>query len=212
MQETIPRSGRSSGGGNGNTLQYPFLENAMNRGAWQGTVHGVRKSRTQLSNRACTHTHTHTQPDLQLRAAAWFNGKLQWLSGVDLEETRRIPGTGGAWWAAVYGIAQSRTRLKWLSSSSRQFSIYSFFFFLFMYFPLIFIVFLKFYWTIIALQNFVVFCQTSTWISRRYTYIHSLWTSVPSPSPSHPSRLIQTLSFLSHTANSCWLSILHTVM
>ena len=30
----------------------------------------------------------------------------------------RIPGTGGAWWAAVYGVAQSRTRLKWLSSSS----------------------------------------------------------------------------------------------
>ena len=24
----------------------------------------------------------------------------------------RIPGTGGAWWAAVYGVAQSRTRLK----------------------------------------------------------------------------------------------------
>ena len=31
----------------------------------------------------------------------------------------RIPGTGGAWWAALYGVAQSRTRLKWLSSSSR---------------------------------------------------------------------------------------------
>ena len=31
---------------------------------------------------------------------------------------RRIPGTGGAWWAAVYGVAQSRTRLKRLSSSS----------------------------------------------------------------------------------------------
>ena len=30
----------------------------------------------------------------------------------------RIPGTGGAWWAAVYGIAQSPTRLKRLSSSS----------------------------------------------------------------------------------------------
>ena len=27
------------------------------------------------------------------------------------------PGDGGAWWAAVYGVAQSRTRLKWLSSS-----------------------------------------------------------------------------------------------
>ena len=31
---------------------------------------------------------------------------------------RRIPGTGGAWWAAIYGVAQSRTRLKRLSSSS----------------------------------------------------------------------------------------------
>ena len=28
------------------------------------------------------------------------------------------PGDRGAWWAAIYGIAQSRTRLKWLSSSS----------------------------------------------------------------------------------------------
>ena len=31
----------------------------------------------------------------------------------------RIPGKGGAWWAAVYGVAQSRTRLKRLSSRSR---------------------------------------------------------------------------------------------
>ena len=29
------------------------------------------------------------------------------------------PRDGGAWWAAVFGVAQSRTRLKWLSSSSR---------------------------------------------------------------------------------------------
>ena len=28
------------------------------------------------------------------------------------------PRNGGAWWAAIYGVAQSRTRLKWLSSSS----------------------------------------------------------------------------------------------
>ena len=28
------------------------------------------------------------------------------------------PMDGGAWWAAVYGVAQSRTQLKWLSSSS----------------------------------------------------------------------------------------------
>ena len=30
------------------------------------------------------------------------------------------PRDGGAWWAAVYGVAQSWTRLKWLSSSSRS--------------------------------------------------------------------------------------------
>ena len=30
----------------------------------------------------------------------------------------RIPGKGGTWWAAVYGVTQSRTRLKWLSSTS----------------------------------------------------------------------------------------------
>ena len=31
------------------------------------------------------------------------------------------PRDGGAWWAAIYGAAQSRTRLKWLSSSSSSF-------------------------------------------------------------------------------------------
>ena len=35
---------------NGNPLQYSCLENPMDRGAWQATVHGVAKSRTQLSN------------------------------------------------------------------------------------------------------------------------------------------------------------------
>ena len=40
------------------------------------------------------------------------------------------------------------------------------------------------------------------------------WTSLPSLTPSHPSRLIQSpcSSFLRHTANSHWLSILHMVM
>ena len=40
------------------------------------------------------------------------------------------------------------------------------------------------------------------------------WTSLPSSTPSHPSRLIQSpcLSFLRHTTNSCWLYILHMVI
>ena len=47
---SIPGSGRSPGEGNGNPLQYSCLENAMDRGAWKSTVHGVTKSRTQLSD------------------------------------------------------------------------------------------------------------------------------------------------------------------
>ena len=42
--DSIPRSGRSPGEGNGNPLQYPCLENSANRGAWWATVHGVTKS------------------------------------------------------------------------------------------------------------------------------------------------------------------------
>ena len=40
----IPGSGRSPGGGNGNSLQYSCLENPMDRGAWRTTVHGITKS------------------------------------------------------------------------------------------------------------------------------------------------------------------------
>ena len=46
----IPGSGRSSGEGNGNPLQYSCLENPMDGGAWEATVHGVTKNQTELSN------------------------------------------------------------------------------------------------------------------------------------------------------------------
>ena len=42
----IPGSGRSPGRGHGNPLQYPCVENPMDRGAWQTTVHGVTESDT----------------------------------------------------------------------------------------------------------------------------------------------------------------------
>ena len=41
---SIPGLGKSPGGGHGNPLQYSCLENPMDRGAWQATVHGVAKS------------------------------------------------------------------------------------------------------------------------------------------------------------------------
>ena len=43
---SIPGSGRFSGEGNGNPLQYFCLENSMDRGAWRATVHGVTKNWT----------------------------------------------------------------------------------------------------------------------------------------------------------------------
>ena len=42
----ISGSGRSPEGGNGNPVQYSCLENPMDRGSWQVTVHGVAKSQT----------------------------------------------------------------------------------------------------------------------------------------------------------------------
>ena len=49
---SIPGSERSPGEGNGNPLLYSCLENPMDRGAWWATVHGITKSRTQLSDGA----------------------------------------------------------------------------------------------------------------------------------------------------------------
>ena len=47
---SIPRLGRSSGEGHSNPLQYPCLENLMDREAWWAAVHGVVKSRARLNH------------------------------------------------------------------------------------------------------------------------------------------------------------------
>ena len=43
-RDSVPGWGRSSGEGNGKLLQYSCLENSMNRGAWQATLHRVADS------------------------------------------------------------------------------------------------------------------------------------------------------------------------
>ena len=52
----IPGSGRSPGGGDGNPLQYSFLENPMDRGAWWLQSMGSQRDRHN-----CIYTHTHTR-------------------------------------------------------------------------------------------------------------------------------------------------------
>ena len=86
------------GEGSGTPLQCSCLENPMDGGACWAAVHGVTKSWTQLSDFIFTF-HFHA---LEKEMATHFS-VLAW----------RIPGT----WAAINGIAQSRTRLKRLSSS-----------------------------------------------------------------------------------------------
>ena len=47
---SIPGLGRFPGEENGNPLQYFCLENSMDKGAWQATVHGIVKSQTRLND------------------------------------------------------------------------------------------------------------------------------------------------------------------
>ena len=65
--------------GNGNPLQYSYLENLMGRGAWSAAFHGVSKSRTRLSNFTFTF-HFHALE----KEMATYSGVFAW----------RIPGTG----------------------------------------------------------------------------------------------------------------------
>ena len=118
---SIPEWGRSPGEGHDNPLQYSCLENPMDRGTWQATIHGAAKSQTQLSN---IHSHTHSH---NLRLPRWPSGKesaYQYRGhgfspwGDPLEEAMvtysssfflRDPLDRGAWQATVHGFTKSRT-------------------------------------------------------------------------------------------------------
>ena len=126
---SIPGSGRSPGEGNGTPSQYYYLENPMDRGAWQATPHCVAK----------THTHTHTRyfqiGSLLLFLRHWvFPGGAEVKASTNAGDLGSIPGSGrspgevngnphqypclenpmeeGAWRAIVHGVTKSRT---WLS-------------------------------------------------------------------------------------------------
>ena len=86
----------------------PWVESHMD-GAWQAAVYGVAKSRTQLSDFTFTF-HFH------FSLSCIREGNCNPLQYCYLENPRDC----GAWWAAIYGVAQSRKQLKRLSSSRRK--------------------------------------------------------------------------------------------
>ena len=79
---------------NGNPLQYSCLENPRDGGAWWAAVHGVAKSRTQLSNFTFTF-HCHALE----KEMATHSSVLAW----------RIPGTGDLVGCHLWGCTESDT-------------------------------------------------------------------------------------------------------
>ena len=65
----IPGLGRSPGKGRGNPLQYSYLENPLDRGAWWITVHGVTKESDTTEMTQHTHRRTQLPPPYQLQAS-----------------------------------------------------------------------------------------------------------------------------------------------
>ena len=124
----IPGSGRSAGEGNGNSLQHSCLENPMDRGAWKVTVGraggGLQrvgcalvllpgKSHGRRSLVGCSpwgleesDTTERLHFHISLSCTGEGNGNPYQCSFLEKPRDR------GAWWAAISGVAQSRTRRK----------------------------------------------------------------------------------------------------
>ena len=110
------------GEGNGNPLQCSCLENPRDGGVWWAAVYGVAQSWTRLKRlnsmivgkeSACSAGDLSSIPGSGRSPGEGNDKPLQYSCLENLRE-------GGVWWAAVYGVTQSWTRLKWLSSSSSK--------------------------------------------------------------------------------------------
>ena len=84
---SIPGWGRSPGEGNGNPLQYSYLGNPIDRGAWRATVHRVTKSQTWLNNWIRTNRHQY-----------WLTELLQSKGCVSTKSSQHVVGAPGLSW------------------------------------------------------------------------------------------------------------------
>ena len=77
----IPELERSPGVGNSNPFQYSWLENSMDRGGWQATVHGVTKSQ---HNWAHTHNGDTDVEKEYVNTMGEGEGRTNWESSIDI--------------------------------------------------------------------------------------------------------------------------------
>ena len=113
---------------------------------------------------AALNTFTGTPAVQWLRLLASGEGNGNPLQCSCLENPR----DGGAWWAAVYGLAQSLTRLKWLRSSSRcliAFSSKSMIFLFAFFFSIVSKILLPAFQSFLAILNFELLKLLRLWLS-----------------------------------------------
>ena len=103
MRETRIQSLGREDEGNGSPLQYSCLENPMDRGTWWATVHGVAKSRTQLSDFIFTFGRSHhsEKPVQQLEGSSHSPQLEKSLHGNEhshKEINRKPPERNASWY------------------------------------------------------------------------------------------------------------------
>ena len=106
-KKKITKFYEENGEGNGTPLQYFCLENPMDRGAWYAAVHGLARVGHDWATSVSLFTSMHWRRKWQ-PTPVFLPGESQ---------------VWEAWWAAVYGVAQSRTRLKQCSRSMKKMHI-----------------------------------------------------------------------------------------
>ena len=118
-----------SGKENGNPHQYSCLKYSMDTGAWQVSVQELDMTELAPHSRTLPWKIPWVEEPGRLQSMGLLRVGHDWATSLScIREGNgnplqysclENPRDRGAWWAAVYGVAQSRTRLKRLSSSSR---------------------------------------------------------------------------------------------
>ena len=108
----IPGSGRSPGEGNGNPLQYSCLENSMDRGAWQATVHGITMRQDWTSKNIHTYRRT------------WHMIKTKWTVTAELNckaGDQTCSGVTAGRHCPIRGLAKQLIIIPWIQPPSLLF-------------------------------------------------------------------------------------------